>query len=166
MRKGWADIVAILIDSNVLIYMFDGRDEAKRQRAIATVLALADNGEGRLSTQCLFEFFSITTKSNPSMPQMLSTTLASQQAEFLARSFETFPITAQIVLEAMRGVQQFQLPFWDAQIWAAARLNQIPVVLSEDFKPNSVLEGVRFINPLAPDFDLKDMLGRGGGNIS
>lgn len=50
MRKGWADIVAILIDSNVLIYMFDGRDEAKRQRAIATVLALADNGEGRLST--------------------------------------------------------------------------------------------------------------------
>jgi len=36
---------------------------------------------------------------------------------------------------------------WDAQIWAAARLNQIPVVVSEDFNSGSMTEGVRFVNP-------------------
>lgn len=154
MKRGWAVIVAILIDSNVLIYMFDGRDESKRQRAITTVLSLADRGEGRLSAQCLSEFFSVTTKGKPGTTQMLSIGLAAQQVEYLARTFETFPITSQVVLEAMRGVREFQLSFWDAQIWAAARLNQIPIVISEDFSPNSVLEGVRFTNPFATDFDL------------
>ncbi len=87
-------------------------------------------------------------------PPMLSAALASQQAETLTRTFETFPVTPQVVLEAIRGVQEFQISFWDAQIWAAARLNQIPIVFSEDFNPSSVLEGVRFMNPFAPDFNL------------
>jgi predicted nucleic acid-binding protein len=41
----------------------------------------------------------------------------------------------------------------DAQIWAAARLGQVEMVLSEDFNPGSVLDGVTFINPLDPAFD-------------
>jgi len=41
-------------------------------------------------------------------------------------------------------------------LWATARLNQVPVIFSEDFASNSVLEGVRFVNPFAPDFSLED----------
>jgi predicted nucleic acid-binding protein len=149
--------VAILIDSNVLIYMYDGRDELKRERAISTVLALVENGEGRLSAQCLSEFFSVTTRSKPGGQPMLPTNLASQQTEYLMRTFETFSITPQVVLEAMRGVREFQLSFWDAQIWSAARLNQVTIVFSEDFSPNSVLDGVRFINPFSSDFNLQSI---------
>ncbi|MCG2740072.1 MAG: hypothetical protein L6300_07505 [Syntrophaceae bacterium] len=36
---------------------------------------------------------------------------------------------------------------------AAARLNQIPIVFSEDFQDGQVLEGVRFANPFAGRFD-------------
>jgi predicted nucleic acid-binding protein len=160
MTKGWTASMAILIDSNLLIYMFDGRDEPKRQRAIATVLALAEAGEGRLSVQCLSEFFSVTTRSKAGMPPMLSIGIAAQQAETLTRTFETFPLTPQIVLEAMRGVREFRLAFWDAQIWAAARLNQIPIVFTENFNPGSFLEGVRFMNPFAPDFNLESFTNR------
>ncbi len=39
--------------------------------------------------------------------------------------------------------------FWDAQIWATAKLNQIPVVLSQGFASGSVIEGVLFENPFA-----------------
>jgi predicted nucleic acid-binding protein len=46
------------------------------------------------------------------------------------------------------------LSFWDAQIWAAARLHRIPVVLSEDFNPGAVIEGVRFVDPFGEDFEL------------
>ncbi|MDP3186532.1 MAG: hypothetical protein Q8M58_14840 [Anaerolineales bacterium] len=36
---------------------------------------------------------------------------------------------------------------------AAAWLNQIPIVFSEDFQDGQVLEGVRFVNPFAGTFD-------------
>jgi predicted nucleic acid-binding protein len=40
------------------------------------------------------------------------------------------------------------LSYYDAQIWAVARLGQVAVVLSEDFNPGAVLDGVAFTNPL------------------
>jgi predicted nucleic acid-binding protein len=54
------------------------------------------------------------------------------------------------VLEALRGVVRYRLSYYDAQIWAVARLNHVPVVLSEDFSAWSEIEGVRFENPFAP----------------
>ena len=75
-----------------------------------------------------------------------------QQTQRLAHAWPVFPLTPFIVLEATRGVRDHQLAYWDAQIWAAARLNQIPVIFSEDFNAGSVLEGVRFVNPFADDF--------------
>ena len=59
-----------------------------------------------------------------------------------------------MVLEALRGVEEHTLSYYDAQIWAAARLGQVGVVLSEDFNPGAVLDGVSFANPLDPAFDL------------
>ena len=56
----------------------------------------------------------------------------------------------------MRG---YRLNYWDAQIWVAARLHQIPLVLSEDFSDGAVLEGVHFINPFRPGFRLADWTG-------
>jgi len=41
----------------------------------------------------------------------------------------------------------YQMPFWDAQIWATAKLNQIPKILSEDFQHGRAIEGVVFVNP-------------------
>jgi predicted nucleic acid-binding protein len=63
-------------------------------------------------------------------------------------------LTPAIVLEAVRGVRDYQFNYWDAQIWATARLNQIPVIYSEDFHTGSVIEGVRFINPFTLEFSL------------
>jgi predicted nucleic acid-binding protein len=45
---------------------------------------------------------------------------------------------------------------WDAQIWATARLNQIPVVLSEDFSDGAVIEGIRIVNPFTVSFQARD----------
>jgi len=38
------------------------------------------------------------------------------------------------------------MPFWGAQIWATAKLNQIPQILSEDSQHGRALEGVEFVN--------------------
>jgi len=77
------------------------------------------------------------------------------QVDRLARAWPVLPLTAIIVLEATRGVHQHKLAYWDAQLWATARLNQIPVIFSEDFQSGGTIEGVKFINPLASDFNLE-----------
>jgi len=69
-------------------------------------------------------------------------------------AFPLLPLTGSVVLEALRGVGEHTLSFYDAQIWAVARLGHMGVVLSEDFNPGAVLDGVSFTNPLDPDFDL------------
>jgi predicted nucleic acid-binding protein len=59
-----------------------------------------------------------------------------------------------VVLEAARGVRDHQLSYFDAQIWATARLNQVPTIFTEDFEHQRRLEGVQFLNPLLPEFAL------------
>ncbi len=61
-----------------------------------------------------------------------------------------------VVLEAWRGVRDHQLAYYPAQVWATARLNQVPVIFSQDYSSNTTLEGVRFVNPFAADFVLEN----------
>ena len=63
-------------------------------------------------------------------------------------------MSGSIILEAVRGVRIHQMAFWDAQIWASARLHQIPLIFTEDFNVGAVIEGVRFVNPFEEDFNL------------
>jgi predicted nucleic acid-binding protein len=44
--------------------------------------------------------------------------------------------------------------YWDAQLWACARLHHTRLVLSEDFTDGQVIEGVRFVDPFRPAFDV------------
>lgn len=46
-------------------------------------------------------------------------------------------------------MREHGLSFWDTQIWAAAQLHHIPVILSEDFTPGAIIEGVHFENSFA-----------------
>jgi predicted nucleic acid-binding protein len=148
-------MIATLVDTNVLVYAHDRVEFEKQGQAIETLYRLQVTGSGRLSTQCLAEFFSVVTSG--SAPK-LTIDEAAQQVEQLVRAWPVFDVTPQIVLEAVRGVRDHQFSFWDAQIWAVARLNQAEVVFSEDFNPGAVIEGVRFVNPFAEDFEL-DMWG-------
>jgi predicted nucleic acid-binding protein len=63
-----------------------------------------------------------------------------------------------VATNAMKGVKEHSLAFYDAQIWACAHLNQISVIFSEDFSDGQTLEGVRFVNPFAEIFDLEKWL--------
>lgn len=79
-----------------------------------------------------------------------------REVDRLYAAFEVISLTAPVVTEALRGVYEHRLSYYDAQIWAPARLSQIPVVLSEDFNSGAILESVSFLNPLDPIFDPRD----------
>ena len=142
----------ILIDTNVLVYAHDRGEFVKQQQAIRALEALQLAGTGRLTAQVLAEFFRGVTKS---ARPLLTIEQARQQFGYIARAWLVFDVTPLVVLEAARGVQDHQLAYYDAQVWATARLNQIPVIFSEDFTSGATLEGVRFANPFAADFAIE-----------
>ncbi len=141
----------VLMDTNILVYTFEPRDVERQEKAISIVLELEQSGAGCLSVQCLSEFVNVMVST-----QRLTIGQAVVQVEKWIYSFPVFNLTPQIVLEAARGVRDHGLAYYDAQIWAAARLNQIPVVFTEDFQDGQILEGVRFANPFAGTFNLEE----------
>jgi predicted nucleic acid-binding protein len=147
-------MAATMIDTNVLVYAYDRAEPEKQRRALAVLDELARSGEGVLSAQVLSEFFVTVTRK---IAAPLTAAQAQERLRHYTEIWPVVPVTAQIVLEAIRGVREYQLSFWDAQIWAAARLSQVPVVLSEDFNPGAVIEGVQFIDPFASDFELQEL---------
>jgi len=143
----------VLVDTNVLVYAHDPAEPVRRVTARA-VLDRLELGAGALSAQALSEFLSVTTRPARGMPPRLTPAEALAQVERLVRSFRIIELTSTIVMEAGRGVRDHQLSYYDAQVWACARLHQISVVFSEDFQDGMSLDGVRFVNPFAQGFEL------------
>lgn len=140
--------VKYLIDTNVLVYAHDRSEPEKQKKAFELMERLYDLGSAALTTQILAEFFTIITRK---LSAPLTTEESIREVELLARVWPVFDVTIFTVIEAIRGVQSHQMSYWDAQIWASALINQVPVVLSEDFSSERVIEGVRFINPFIND---------------
>ena len=146
---------SVLVDTNVLVYAYDRSEPEKQPQALEVLDHLAVTGAGAISTQVLSEFFVAVTRK---IAAPLSAPQAYERMKNYLQSWTVIDLTGMIVLEAARGVCDYQFNFWDAQIWAAARLNQIPVVFSEDFNTGQVTEGIRFVNPFAEDFQAEDWL--------
>lgn len=141
----------ILVDTNVLVYAYDLSEPEKQAQALKVLDALAASRKGRLTAQVLAEFAVAVTRK---IPNPLSWDRVAVSIENYLQSWEVLDLTGLIILEAVRGIHQHGFSYWDAQIWAAARLNQIPVVFSEDFAPGRSVEGIAFVNPFAAGFNL------------
>lgn len=145
----------IFVDTNVLVYAYDRSEPQKQRQALEVLDRLAVSRVGVISTQVLAEFFvSVTRK----IVTPLSVSEAYVRVKNYLQAWTVLDLTGMIVLEAARGVREHQFNFWDAQIWAAARLNQIPIVFSEDFNVGAVTEGVHFVNPFAEDFQIENWI--------
>ena len=143
--------MTFLLDTNILVYAVDANEPDKRAQAAALLHHLGGSGRAVLSAQTLAEFANAAMRrlEPPLPPEQVY-----RQIERYEQAFPVIALTQVIVLEAVRGVRDYQFAYYDAQIWAAARLNQVPYVLSEDFNSGATLEGVTFLNPFADDFDL------------
>jgi predicted nucleic acid-binding protein len=143
----------VLVDTNVLVYAYDRSERVKQVHASEVLHQLLLRQAGYLSSQILSEFYNCVTRK---IAAPLSSAEAYTRVRNLVVSWPVLDLTSLIVLEAARGVHAYQMPIWDAQIWATARLNQAPVIFSEDFNNGAVIEGIRFVNPFAGGFQLSD----------
>jgi predicted nucleic acid-binding protein len=135
----------------LLVYALHRREPDKRERAREVLRRVGGAGTATLPAQVLSEFGGACLRRLEPKPDP---TTVRREVERLMLAFPVLPLTGPVVLEALRGVREHMLPYYHAQIWVVARLGQVGVVLSEDFSPGTVLDGVSFTNPLDPAFDL------------
>lgn len=134
--------MTVVVDTNVLVYLFSGRDPDKRRMARAAIERLGGSGEGAIPAQVLAEFSSVMLRKLRRDPAAVAA-----DVDALRRTFPVFPLTGAVVAEALRAVHSYGLAYYDAQIWAVAHLAQATTVLSEDFQTGARLEGVEFVDP-------------------
>ena len=143
-----------VLDTNVLIYGFDASEPEKQERALGVLARVGEEPSAALPAQVLAEFANVMLRG---LDEPLSPAEVHGQIERYEDLFPVLPLTSAVVLEATRGIRDHSFSYFDAQIWAVARLHQVPVVLSEDFPVGATVEGVTFANPLAEDFDLSEL---------
>lgn len=148
----------IFVDTNLLVYAYDRSEPEKQRRALRILDRLVLAGIGVIDTQIIAEFFVAVTRK---ISAPLSVDEAYQRIQNYVRAWPVLGMSEMVVLEAARGVRDHQFSFWDAQVWAAARLNQIPVIFSEDFNSGSIIEGVGFVNPFSAGFQFEKWISQG-----
>jgi predicted nucleic acid-binding protein len=146
-----SDSPRFFVDTNILAYAYDQSDDERRERAQNLLAALHRAGTGVISTQVLSELYSTMVRARG---LNLGRDVAASSILNYLRSWLVLDVRALNVVEALRAVREHRFSYWDALIWATARLNGIPFVLSEDGQDGAYIEGVRNLNPLKPDFDL------------
>ena len=146
---------ACLVDTNILVYAYDNSVPEKQPVAENLLDNLVLDDRGVLTVLVLAEFYVVVTRR---ITQPLSVEEAEVAVLELAEAFQVCDLTTAIVLEAARGVRQYGMSYWDAQIWASAKLNQVAVVLTEDQPSARVIEGVRFVDPFGADAETQDTL--------
>lgn len=142
---------AALVDTNVLVYAHDASAPAKQRRAIRLLRELAEGRDGALCAQVLGEYLSVVSRK---LKYALSVEVACDQVRVLVPSFSVYDTTLDVALEAGRATHVHGFSYYDAQIWAVAKLNGISLVYSEDFAHGREVEGVRFENPFIDVGDL------------
>ena len=138
---------AVLIDTNILVYRFDSRFPHKQ--AIATKLLREGlrTGSIRIPHQALVEFRAVVTLVRIGGESLLGPTDATRETEAFLDQFRILYPTATVVRTALRGVAAYQLPWFDAHLWAYAECHGILELVSEDFEHGRLYGSVRARNP-------------------
>lgn len=128
-----------LMDTNILVYAWNTKDPRKQDKAITTLQHYQH--QSYLTTQNVTEFSAVMLR-NGCTPDWIKDTLMIYE-----RLMTILPLTTNHVKEALRGVKEYRMSFWDAQIWAVAKSHQITIIITEDGPTGQIIEDVQFVNP-------------------
>lgn len=139
--------MAVLIDTNLLVYRFDSRDPQKQRIADAVLRRYIAEKSARLPHQAIVEFFSVVTRPIKGGPPLMAAEEAYRETEALLAQFPVLYPNDRVLRTALRGTAAYQLSWFDAHLWAYAEVYGIPELFSEDFQHNRLYGTVRAVNP-------------------
>ncbi len=139
--------MAALVDTNVLVYVYDPRVPAKQRRASHVLLAGLKADGVRLAHQAIVEFVAAVTRPASSGGPLLPAAQARREAEELLATFGVLYPNDSVVRTALRGAAMYELSWFDAHMWAYAEVYGLSELWSEDFQHDRLYGTVRAVNP-------------------
>jgi predicted nucleic acid-binding protein len=142
--------VVFLVDTNILVYRFDPRFPKKRRIADELLRAGVVDGTVRVPHQAIVEFVSVVTRVRaPRGGPLLEPPAARIEAEDMLNQFDVLYPDETLLRTALRGAAAYQLPWFDAHMWAYAEHFGIQELVSEDFQHGRRYGTVKVLNPFA-----------------
>jgi predicted nucleic acid-binding protein len=132
------------VDTNVLVYAHDNREEYKQAAAKRILHELAQQKTGVLSMQVLQEFYNTVTRK-------IAIPLPKDEARGVVEDFAYWCVatTPEDIKRAFQIEDEARVSFWDALIVAAAVRSGATRILSEDLNDGQVIAGISVMNPFA-----------------
>jgi predicted nucleic acid-binding protein len=131
------------VDTNLPVYEHDFVQSGKQVVAHEWMTWLWSKGLGRLSSQVLREFYSVSTgKLKPG----LTPVIAREKTRLLA-AWNHGSEDVETLESAWRLQDRYQLSWWDALIVAAAQAQGCRYLLSEDLQHEQAFDTLTVINP-------------------
>ena len=131
------------LDTNILIYAVD-RDAGDRHEQSKDLVGQAAKRDCILTVQALSEFYHATTRK-----KLLEPAQAKIFVNDWLNVFNVVSADRSTLVNAMEAVEEHRLSFWDAMIWAVARLAGCSAVLSQDMQDGQRLGGIEFLDPFS-----------------
>lgn len=138
---------ASLIDTNVLVYRFDPRFPEKQAIATRLLREGLRTDSLRIPHQAVLEFMAVVTRVKIGEEPLLGQVDARRETEELLDQFRIVYPNAAVMRMALRGVAAYQLPWFDAHLWAYAECHGLAELISEDFEHGRLYGSVRVRNP-------------------
>jgi predicted nucleic acid-binding protein len=139
--------MAALVDTNVLVYRYDGRFPDKQRIATALLREGITRDAVRVPHQAILEFVAAVTRPLGRTGPLLPAAEARREAEEMLAQFTVLYPTGALLRLALRGAAAYQLPWFDAHLWAYAEHYGLDELISEDFQHGRLYGSVRARNP-------------------
>lgn len=136
-----------LVDTNVLVYVFDPRFPEHQRRAAEILRKGLRDDTLRVPHQAIVEFVAAVSRPLRDSPPLLNPQEARREAEELLDQFPVLFPTPALVRLALRGAAAYQLSWFDAHLWAYAEFYGLQELWSEDFQHDRLYGTVRVVNP-------------------
>lgn len=134
----------LFLDTNVVVYAYDGRDLKKKRVAQRILKDAVVNGVGVISTQVIQEFCNVMLRHNP--PFMRERDLHDVLTQNLAPLVQHRP-SIDFYLQAMQLFTSNSLSFYDALIIQAALDLECKTLYSEDLQAGKHYGKLVVVNP-------------------
>lgn len=129
-----------LIDTNILVYAAGADGDQGRQRM--AIKTLRDyRADGVLAVQVLAEFANVLIRKRRPLQTVRS------DISILEKTWQIVAPDARTVPLALIGVEEHQMSFWDAMLWATAMQHRVTTILSEDGPTGSTVGQVLYLSP-------------------
>jgi predicted nucleic acid-binding protein len=138
--------VAALVDTNVLVYLYDDRYPQKQQIAYELLRRGMVEDSVRIPHQSLIEFVAAVSRPAKGYVILKQPDALREAEEFLATFTILYPNDSVFRL-ALLGCAAYQLSWFDAHLWAYAEHYGMSELWSEDSQNGRYYGRVRAVNP-------------------